>query len=223
MVGLGEGSDAQIRQAALYWDADGNVIGDNTTTNAGLGGNGTWNTTSALWWDGSSSALTTWPNTGSDTAIFTGSAGVGILNTPITVGTLVFNTTGFNITDDGTAGAPALGGGSRRFRSISPAQTPSSAVLASSGRLNLSSNTTGTLALTNTGNTFSGTVSITSGKLVIATDGSLGNALNGITFNGAVATGLTLNTPVVLSAPKVKVFPMLELPISGAATAAHGR
>ena len=206
LVGLGKALTLESKAATLYWDADGNVAGDSTTTGVGLGGNGNWDTGSALWWDGSSGSLTTWPNSGSDTAIFTGAAGSVLLNAPISVATLTFNTAGFNLTGDGTAGSNTLtlSGAAPAIQVNVAGVDTISAVLAGSGGLNLSSTTTGTLSLTGAANTFSGVVTITSGTLAITADGSLGNAANDITFSGTtdgltLATGVTLNSARTLT------------------------
>ena len=91
----------------LYWDNDGNPVG-NTVSNTGgtgLGGTGTWDTTSLKWWDGVSSDVA-WTD-GND-ALFYGNAsytvtqsgnfapnsltfGVGAGNVVITGGTLTLN------------------------------------------------------------------------------------------------------------------------------------
>src|SRR5438552_2070671 len=84
--------------ATLYWDSDGNAAGDNTSTGTGLGGTGTWDTSSLLWWDGSAASDVAWPNAGTDTAIFAGAGGMVSLGAPIAVGALQFNVAGFNIT-----------------------------------------------------------------------------------------------------------------------------
>src|SRR6266581_7060432 len=51
--------------AELQWDGDGAGAID--------GGNGTWNTTLARWWDGA--AYKVWNNSSGDSAVFAGNAG----------------------------------------------------------------------------------------------------------------------------------------------------
>lgn len=63
--------EADLHAASFYWDADG----DDTTA---VGGNGVWNTASALWRASSATgALSTWPNTSpnSDQAVLSGTTG----------------------------------------------------------------------------------------------------------------------------------------------------
>jgi len=48
---------------ARYWDPDLNVSGNNAGTGAGLGGNGTWSTANANWWNGGApGAEVAWDN-----------------------------------------------------------------------------------------------------------------------------------------------------------------
>ena len=65
----------QVHGATFYWDADATAAGNSSTTGAGLGGNGTWDTGATDWWNGTSDV--TWANAVSpyDTAVFTGAAG----------------------------------------------------------------------------------------------------------------------------------------------------
>jgi fibronectin-binding autotransporter adhesin len=179
-----------------YWDGDGNVSGDNATTGAGLGGNGIWNTSSPLWWDGTN-PLTAWTNPSS--AIFSGAGGAVLLGTAINIDALTFNSSGFFLTGNGTAGSNILTLGGSGLITLNTAGTNSiSAILAGTSGLNLTSSSTGTLLLSGA-NTIQGTISISSGTLGIYSDANLGNANNGITFTGA-AGGLSLFGPVVLNA-----------------------
>ncbi len=91
----------------LYWDNDGNPVGNavNITGGTGLGGTGTWDTSSLKWWDGVSSDVA-WTD-GND-ALFYGNAsytvtqsgnfapnsltfGIGVGNVVLTGGTLTLN------------------------------------------------------------------------------------------------------------------------------------
>src|SRR6516164_4676634 len=63
-----------VRSATnLYWDANATAT-NNNQNGTDLGGDGTWDGTTANWWDGSSTtADTTWQN--GATAIFAGTPG----------------------------------------------------------------------------------------------------------------------------------------------------
>src|SRR5215510_1026997 len=74
--------------AALQWDANG--------ATAGSGGTGTWNTSSALWFNGST--YQAWSNAAGNDAVFGGTAGTVTLSTGITVHNFQFNTTGYTVT-----------------------------------------------------------------------------------------------------------------------------
>ncbi|MBN8421692.1 MAG: autotransporter-associated beta strand repeat-containing protein [Verrucomicrobia bacterium] len=190
-----------LAAATLYWDADATVAGNSSTSGMGLGGSGSWNTTLANWWNGSSTD-TAFTFSSGDTAIFTGLGGLVQLGTPVTLGTLIFGqniaASGFNLTGDGTAGSNklTLAGTAAIAVNVAGADTISAVIAGSSG-LNLSSTTTGTLILTGA-NTYSGTTTISSGTLSIFADANLGDSANDITFNGSAAAGLMLNTPLVL-------------------------
>ncbi|HEX4147670.1 MAG TPA: hypothetical protein VHY20_01725, partial [Pirellulales bacterium] len=82
----------------LYWDPS-------TTAGAGLGGAGTWNTTSSQWWDGSSPSDTKW--TDFSNAIFTGTPGtVSLGGVTLNVGGLQFDANNYVI--GGTPGNSTL-------------------------------------------------------------------------------------------------------------------
>ncbi len=114
MAGTGVSGAAQ-----LYWDTDGTAVGNAVATGAGLGGGSTvfssnpWNTSSNLFWDGTSAALMLWNNANNDTAIFAGTAGlVNIGNDPILAGGLRFQTTGYTLSQvSGAAGSLTLSDG----------------------------------------------------------------------------------------------------------------
>lgn len=72
-------------QQNLTWDANG--------ATAGTGGSGTWNTTSPLWFNGTT--YQAWNNATLDNAIFGGSAGNITLAVPITVHDMTFNVGGY--------------------------------------------------------------------------------------------------------------------------------
>ena len=72
-----------VHAADFYWDQDGSATG-NTVDGVNLGGAGTWDTSSSLWWPVPPGPMTTWGNTNADRAIFTNAfptLGIPTLNT----------------------------------------------------------------------------------------------------------------------------------------------
>ena len=137
----------------LFWSANGTT----------QGGAGTWDTSTARW--GTVAAgpyATTWDNTtnANDTAVFGSTAGVVALGTPITVGGLTFNTTGYSITGStltlAGASAPVISAGT------SITATISSDIAGTNG---LEKTGAGTVILSGTNNTYSGTTTISAGTL----------------------------------------------------------
>ncbi|HYF36701.1 MAG TPA: hypothetical protein VD994_15505, partial [Prosthecobacter sp.] len=82
--------------ATYYWDADANPT-NNVLPSTGLGGTGTWNATTANWWDGSSVTSTIWANSSANVAAFAGTGGVVTLGAAITAGGLTFDSDGYTI------------------------------------------------------------------------------------------------------------------------------
>src|SRR6202042_2561290 len=74
---------------SLYWDPSDSASG------TGSGGNGTWDTSSANWFNGSSDVA--WNNAYNPVAVFAGTAGTVSLGTGITASELVFTTTGYSV------------------------------------------------------------------------------------------------------------------------------
>lgn len=90
-----------LRAASLYWDTDSSA-GGNLIDGSNLGGTGTWDTTTANWWD--TSALGAWPNTAADVAIFSGLVPTDVpnlntvtLGSGLTANKLVFNRSGYTL------------------------------------------------------------------------------------------------------------------------------
>ncbi len=82
--------------ASLQWDPNG--------ATPGIGGSGTWNTSSLFWFNGS--GLQSWNNASLDDAVFAGTAGTVTLGGAIVVHNLSFSTTGYTV----TGGSLTLGG-----------------------------------------------------------------------------------------------------------------
>src|SRR6185437_2081180 len=91
-----------ISANVLFWDPDTNATGNNSATQANLGGAGTWDTTMNNWWDGVATD-TTWNNDNFDSAVFGGTSGGSVtLGAPIVVGRITFNTGGYTVKPSGT-------------------------------------------------------------------------------------------------------------------------
>src|SRR4051812_47811456 len=91
--------------ANRYWDSDLTATGNDATTGAGLGGAGTWDTSTLNWWDGTAASDIAW--TDGNTAIFTGTAGLVTIPASQTRSAtgLTFKTDGYEIADAGTTSA----------------------------------------------------------------------------------------------------------------------
>jgi fibronectin-binding autotransporter adhesin len=172
--------------ATLNWDPG--------ITGGPAGGTGTWDTTSTLWFNGTSNVL--WSNATPDDAVFGGTAGTVSLGEAITAQTVMLNSqayvidlNGFNLTINGTTGG--TGGGSISTTSIT--NTGSIATLTTGGfASNSGPRITGNLNVVYTGGawtpaidqTFTGTLSLT-GTGTIRSDGiALGSAAGLVRLGG---------------------------------------
>jgi autotransporter-associated beta strand protein len=89
---------AEVNAATYYWDADGTATGDNAILGTNLGGAGTWDTSSLLWFNSLTGTDVAWPNLATDTAVFTGTAGVvTLVGGGVNTGALQFFTTGYTL------------------------------------------------------------------------------------------------------------------------------
>ncbi|MBZ9810849.1 MULTISPECIES: autotransporter-associated beta strand repeat-containing protein, partial [unclassified Mesorhizobium] len=166
--------------ADLYWDAN--------NTGVGVGGGGTWDTTSSLWnttGNGVAGPFTIWNNAALDDAIFQGTVGTVTLGAPITVHNLTFNTATYTIA--------GTGGNTLTLAGATPTITGTatiSAVIA--GTAGLTKAGGGTLTLSGS-NTFTGGVNVNSGSLTVTSNAALGSASNVVNLaNGAgLSTGTT--------------------------------
>ena len=186
--------------ATLYWDTDGSTTGNSSSTGLGLGGTGTWDTSTSNWWSGS--ALGAWNNSNNDTAVFWGTAGTVTLGSGITVGGLQFNTSGYTVTGNatntltlaGTTPGVTLGSG------VSLASV--NAVLAGSAGMAFNGGSdAGTLFLNGANaNTYTGSTTIDSGTLRIGSLTALGasGAGNTTTVNSGGALRVSVGGTVAL-------------------------
>jgi autotransporter-associated beta strand protein len=176
-----------ILAADFYWDSDGNAVG-NQVDGTGLGGSGTWDSSSLLWWDSASDVA--WSNTTPDRAIFTGPfVGGTPTSTNVTVGgslsanALSFLRSGYTL----TGGDITLGGSSPQlFAAFGETATINTQILGSSGLVKAGA---GSIRLTNSLNSYTGTTSIQNGSLVINSAAALGGT-------GAVNISTTNTTPL---------------------------
>ena len=176
--------------ASLYWDTDGNAVG-NSADGTGLGGaTGFWNTGTANWWDGSNLVL--WPNTNVDEAIFTAPYVAGApsvktvtISTGVTANRLTFLRSGYVI----TGGTLTLAGATPTlFAGLGESATINNQILGSDG---LTMTGGGSVRLGNNSNSYIGTTTISNGSLIITDQGALGADTSAIVvtgFNPALAS-----------------------------------
>src|ERR1051326_1249006 len=159
---------AALAQTNLTWDANGAA--------AGTGGTGTWDTATALWFNGT--AFVPWTNVAFDNAIFGGTAGTVTVTGTLTIHNITFNTAGYTL----SAGTLTLGGTLPTI-DMTVTATINSSITGTSG---LSKTGTGTLVLGGA-NTYSGTTTIGGGTLQIGNGGTTGTLGTGaVVNNGAL-------------------------------------
>jgi autotransporter-associated beta strand protein len=170
--------------ADLRWDADG----DGTN---GMGGTGLWNTVDLRWID---TAYRAWPSLLGDastsTAVFQGTAGQVSLGEPITANGLLFSVTGYTIDNGGTAVNTLTLAGTAPALTVTHAfdSATISAVLA--GTDGWTKQGSGTLYLTNTANSYTGTTTINAGNVVVSDVRALGLDSSAVVVNGASTRGV---------------------------------
>ncbi len=164
-----------LQGADFYWDTDASTVGNDAASGVGLGGTGTWDTTSSNWWDLAS--LTTWPNTSADQAIFSGAyapSSIPTLNTvtlsgAITANKISFLRSGYTLTG-GTS--LTLAGVSAGFHSLLGESATIDSIIGGSDGLVKTGG--GSIRLGNSANTYTGTTAINNGTLIISNGGALG-------------------------------------------------
>src|SRR5271155_1889253 len=168
-VALGCMGGLAANAASLQWSADG--------VTPGGGGTGTWNTTTALWYNGTS--FQTWSNAPVNDAVFSGTAGTVTLGVAITVENLTFNTSGYTITGN----TLTLGGVTPTISVVAGGTATIGSIIAGAVGLTQAGGT-GTLILTGA-NTYSGGTTISAGTLQIG-NGATGSVAGNITDNAAL-------------------------------------
>ena len=137
----------------LYWDPNG---GGET------GGDGVWNDTNTVWWNGTEDVG--W--TAGDVAIFSGTEGTVAVSSAITANDVIFATDGYLL--DGTGSLDAVG-----FEVNSGLQATVATEVTGSEGVTLAGS--GTLIVSGS-NTYTGATIISSGTLRLATDDALGSS-----------------------------------------------
>jgi fibronectin-binding autotransporter adhesin len=165
--------------ADLYWDVNG-------TTGIGSGGNGTWDTSTSLWnqaSDGVTGPMVPWNNSGSDKAIFGGTAGTVNIGAPIIAHDIEFSVSGYTL---GAIGSNTL-----------TLADPNASITVDTGTATISAGIAGTAGLTKEGtgslllrgnNTFQGAVTVNAGTLDVDTNARLGNVANTVNLGAASLT-----------------------------------
>lgn len=176
-------------QSALYWDADATAAGDNTSTGAGLGGTGTWDT-SSNWFNGASDVA--W-SAGSD-AIFTGSAGTVTLAAAQSAASVSFKSDGYIL----SGGTLTMGPTPANYNVDAGMTATINSTIAGSSTMDKIG--AGTLVLGNSSNTNTATSTeggwrIDGGTLRISADTALGAPLPDTARN--TVTDLQLNQSTI--------------------------
>lgn len=175
--------------ATLYWDPNG--------VDAGVGGGGTWGNASAFWTE-DPTGLTghrTWDNTTNDTAVFAGTAGTVTINpatSPITVGGLDFDVSGYTLATAATKSL-AFATGANVDVDTGVTATISGVISGANGFTKIGA---GDLVLSGT-NTYTGVTTINAGTVVAGANAALGTTAG----NTVIGTGATLDVRATISEP----------------------
>ncbi|HEX2888801.1 autotransporter-associated beta strand repeat-containing protein, partial [Vineibacter terrae] len=164
-------------QQTWYWDVNGTALG--------IGGTGTWDTTSAFWnqdSNGVSGPMGLWNNAAGDNAIFNGTAGTVTLGGPMTAHNLTFGVAGYTL-----AGSTLTLTGTTPTISAAGTTAISSVIAGSAG---ITKTGGGVLTLTGA-NTFTGDITVSGGGLSLSGDAALGDAGNGISLANGTSVGST--------------------------------
>ncbi|MFZ9436639.1 MAG: beta strand repeat-containing protein, partial [Opitutales bacterium] len=189
LLGVGVSKAPQAKAANLHWDADLTAAGNNISNGTGLGGAGTWDTSSLEWFNGTSNQA--WSNSSLDVAYFSGTAGVVALGEAITVGGLNFGVTGYSITGNTLTLSPPTGTRAAEVAVTNNGNGTNRATLSSllAGTSGLTKTGNGTLVLTNSANSFTGDVTVKAGTLVVSANGQLGLGAGPVAAVGFSNTG----------------------------------
>jgi autotransporter-associated beta strand protein len=177
-----------LQAATFYWDGGDATASGNNTDGTGLGGTGTWDTSTLNWWD-----LTVdddWPNTSADTAIFTSAfSALPTVNTVtldaggVTANKLSFLRSGYTIASETLTLAGASAG---LHANLGESATIASIIGGTDG---LTKTGGGSIRLTNAANSYTGITTIANGSLIINSAAALGGT-------GTVSIVTNNNTPL---------------------------
>jgi fibronectin-binding autotransporter adhesin len=167
----------QIRQslqgAVFYWDTDGSALTNDAATGVGLGGTGAWDSSTPSWWD--LAALTAWPNTSADHAIFSGAyvPGMPPLNTVTLSGAITANKLSFSRSGYTLSGGDLILAGTTPtlHASLGESATINSLIAGAAG---LTKTGGGSIRLGNSSNSYTGVTTISNGSLIISDPDALG-------------------------------------------------
>lgn len=151
-----------------FWDGSG-AINDGTIS----GGTGNWSTANNNWTDSTGTANSTWKG---GTAIFGGTSGTVTLTSPISAEVLIFNSNGYSI--KGTQNLTLAGSAPAILASTTGLKNTIGVPLVGSHGLTVGG--VGTIALTNTANTYTGGTTVDGGTLQIGDVISAGSVGPGI-------------------------------------------
>jgi fibronectin-binding autotransporter adhesin len=164
-----------------YWDTNAAL--------AGLGGTGTWDTTTPNWNDSTGTGLPVMWVDGNN-AIFSDVPGTVTISSTVTARSLQFTVGGYSITG-GTLTLTSAGSGGAGPATVEVQTGTASIASKISGTAGLTKSGAGTLTLSSTTSDFTGGVVINGGTLSVATNSNLGNTNNTVTIND---TGVFNNT-----------------------------
>ncbi len=167
IVGILAAADPAAAQTNLTWDPNGAA--------AGTGGTGTWNTTTARWFNGA--AHVPWSAVNFDNAIFDGTAGTVTLGVGVRAHDLTFGITGYTL----SGSTLTLGGATPTITTSAGIASIGSVIAGTAG---LSTAGMGTLIFTGA-NTYTGGTTIGAGTLQVGNGGTTGALGAGAITNNA--------------------------------------
>ena len=178
----------QLHAADFYWDSNG-VDGDNVLDGNGLGGTGTWDTATPLWWPVPAGVDVVYGNGTNDRAIFTGPVGSAPSLVTLTSGIQANNLSFFRDGYTLTGGDLTLSGSIPSIKvNHGDSARINSQVLGTNGLIKTGG---GALRLGNAANSYTGVTRINGGSIVIGSNGALGMDTSAVVVAGNATRGFT--------------------------------